>query len=354
VRRPLALTLGDPAGIGPELALRAWQALHDEPQAPAFCFLGDADLLAERAALLGLTVPLHRLDDLAALDQISLDFAAIFAQALPVLHSPLPAPSLPGQLEPANAPAVLASIDQAVALTQAGTCRALVTNPINKAALYAAGFRFPGHTEYLGHLAGLDHPTVMMLACEALRVVPVTLHVSLSDAIKQLDAATLAHACRTTDAYLRDHMGIAQPRLAVSGLNPHAGEQGAMGREELDMIVPTLDALRAEGLDLRGPLPADTMFHERARQSYDAALCMTHDQALIPIKTLAFDEGVNLTMGLPFVRTSPDHGTALDIAGQGIARADSLIAALRFADRLATPASGYKALSDHPNQEAMP
>ena len=333
---PLALTLGDPAGVGPELSLRAWQALRQDPQAPAFCFLGDADLLAERAALLDLNVSIARLE------QVSQARAA-FAQALPVLHSPLPAPSRPGQLDPANAPAVLASIQQAVALTQAGACRGLVTNPINKAALYEAGFGFPGHTEYLGHLAGLEQPTVMMLACQALRVVPVTLHVSLRDAIAQLDAATLAHACRTTHAFLRDHMGLERPRLAVSGLNPHAGEQGAMGREELDIIAPTLEALRAEGLDLRGPLPADTMFHERARQTYDAALCMTHDQALIPIKTLAFDEGVNLTMGLPFVRSSPDHGTALDIAGLGIARPDSLIEALRFADRLTRPAAQQEA-----------
>ncbi len=323
----LALTMGDPAGIGPELTLRAWQALRANQHAPPFVFIGDCDLLATTAAHLGFDIPVRVIDR-------PIDAPAVFASGLPVLHQPLAKPAEAGRLDPANAKAVLLSIETAVALTQAGEAAAVVTNPINKAALYEAGFSFPGHTEYLGHLAGLSQPTVMMLACDALRVVPVTLHVSLQEAIAQLDGKTLAHACRVTHAYLRDHMGIAQPRLAVSGLNPHAGEQGAMGREEIDVIAPTLKALRAEGLDLRGPLPADTMFHARARQSYDAALCMTHDQALIPIKTLAFDEGVNITMGLPFVRTSPDHGTALDIAGQGIARPDSLLAALRMAGRL--------------------
>lgn len=324
--------MGDPAGVGPELTLRAWQDLARAPQAPAFFAVADAELLAATAQRMGIDVPITKIEQPAQ----ATDY---FSNALPVLHQPLAQPAKPGCLDPTNAGAVLASIDKAVALTQAGEAAAVVTNPINKAALYEAGFRFPGHTEYLGHLAGLQQPTVMMLACEALRVVPVTLHVSLAQAIEQLDGATLAHACRVTHAYLRDHVGIAQPRLAVSGLNPHAGEQGAMGREEIDIISPTLDVLRAEGLDLRGPLPADTMFHERARQGYDAALCMTHDQALIPIKTLAFDEGVNITMGLPFVRTSPDHGTALDISGQGIARADSLLAALRTASQLSARAS---------------
>ncbi len=326
--------MGDPAGVGPELSLRAWQALSGDPKAPAFFYIGDGDLLAETGRRLGLEVPIARID-------APRQAPTTFVQALPVLHHPLAVAAEPGHLDPANAPAVLQSIESAVALTQAGEAAAVVTNPINKAALYDAGFRFPGHTEYLGHLAGLSQPTVMMLACDELRVVPVTLHVSLKEAIAQLDADTLAHACRVTHAYLRDHLGIAQPRLAVSGLNPHAGEQGAMGREELDMIAPTLEALRAEGLDLRGPLPADTMFHARARQNYDAALCMTHDQALIPIKTLAFDEGVNITMGLPFVRTSPDHGTALDIAGQGIARADSLLAALRMAGQLSAGGAAH-------------
>jgi 4-hydroxythreonine-4-phosphate dehydrogenase len=227
---------------------------------------------------------------------------------------------------------VVRSIERAVAFAQSGAAAAVVTNPINKKALRdGAGFAFPGHTEFLAHLGGVAR-AAMMLACDALRVVPVTIHIPLAEVPEALTAALLTDTILITHAALRRDFGLTAARLAVAGLNPHAGEGGAMGREEIEMIIPVLDALRAEGLDIAGPLSADTMFHPAARARYDAAICMYHDQALIPIKTLDFAGGVNITLGLPFIRTSPDHGTAFDIAGQGIADPSSLIAALKMAD----------------------
>jgi 4-hydroxythreonine-4-phosphate dehydrogenase len=239
-----------------------------------------------------------------------------------------------GQPNPANAKAVVAAIEQATAMCKDGSIAAMVTNPINKAALYAAGFRHPGHTEFIADLCGGAMP-VMMLASERLRVVPVTIHMSLRQSIDHLTTALIAATSRITAADLREKFGIAHPRLAVAGLNPHAGEAGTMGREDADIVAPAVAQLRAEGIAAFGPLSPDTMFHAEARATYDAAICMYHDQALIPIKTLDFDQAVNVTLGLPIIRTSPDHGTAFDIAGKGIAKADSLIAAIRMAAQMA-------------------
>ena len=251
---------------------------------------------------------------------------------LPVGGSPR---AVPGRPDPADAPLVIGAIDAAVAEVRAGRAAAVVTNPINKDALYRAGFRHPGHTEYLAELAGTGASAVMMLAGPELRVVPVTIHLALRQAIEQLSGAAIVHAGRVThEALIRD-FGVARPVIAVAGLNPHAGEAGALGREDIDIIAPAIAELRAAGIDARGPLAADTMFHAAARRGYDAALCMYHDQALIPVKTIDFDGAVNVTLGLPFIRTSPDHGTAFDIAGQRGRPPDSLIAALRLAARMA-------------------
>jgi 4-hydroxythreonine-4-phosphate dehydrogenase len=245
----------------------------------------------------------------------------------------------PGEPDPANAAGTIEAIDRAVADCLAGSAAAVVTCPIAKKPLYDAGFGFPGHTEYLAHLAsrhtGKQVTPVMLLAGPDLRTVPVTIHIPLAEVPKVLTRELIVAVARITAADLKSRFGIARPRLAIAGLNPHAGEGGAMGQEDAAIVAPAVETLKAEGIDAVGPLPADTMFHPRARASYDAALCMYHDQALIPAKTLAFDEAVNVTLGLPFIRTSPDHGTAFDIAGRGIARADSLIAALRLARRLA-------------------
>ena len=254
---------------------------------------------------------------------------------LAVLPVPFAAPALPGRPDPANAPGVVAAIDRAVALVMSGAAGAVVTAPISKAVLKAgAGFAHPGHTEYLAHLAG-GADVAMMLAAPGLRVVPATIHIPLAQVPAALTPAVLERAIRITRTALIRDFAIPAPRIAVAGLNPHAGESGTMGREEIEVMIPVLDRLRAEGFDLSGPLPADTMFHPEARARYDAAVCAYHDQALIPLKTLDFHGGVNVTLGLPFVRTSPDHGTAFDIAGRGLARPDSLIAALRLADELA-------------------
>lgn len=327
---PLALSAGDPSGVGPEIAIAAWQA-RDSALVPPFYLLADPALVAARARRLGADVPIT--------ETMPAEAARVFRRALPVV--PLVARFVdgPGRPDPANAAGIIEAIDRAVDDCLGGRAAAVVTCPIAKKPLYDAGFRFPGHTEYLAHLASLHTGTemmpVMLLAGPELRTVPVTIHIALCEVPKALTTDLIVATARITAADLEHRFGIAKPRLAIAGLNPHAGEGGAMGGEDEHIIRPAIDRLRAEGIDAFGPLPADTLFHARARAGYDVALCMYHDQALIPAKALAFDEAVNVTLGLPFIRTSPDHGTAFDIAGKGIARADSLIAALRLARRLA-------------------
>lgn len=309
---PTILTCGDPSGIGPEIAAKAWAA------GERFVWLGD---------------PRH-LPPGTVWQEVG-EGEAPGEGALPVLRHDFAGPALPGQPDPDNAAGVIAVIERAVQLVQAGKASALCTAPIHKKALKdGAGFAFPGHTEFLAHLAGVSR-VVMMLACPELRVVPTTIHIALSEVPEALDPALLEQTIRITQSGLIRDFGIAAPRIAVAGLNPHAGEGGAMGREELDWIAPLIARLAGEGLAIRGPLPADTMFHAAARASYDVAVCMYHDQALIPIKTIDFAGGVNVTLGLPFVRTSPDHGTAYDIAGKGVADPSSLMAALRMARDMA-------------------
>lgn len=318
--------MGEPAGIGGEIALQAWRQRHDQGL-PPFLLIDDPQRLQVISTRHGWEIPLRAIDDPAMAPEV-------FHDALPVLPTPLPAPVQPGVPDRRNAPAVLHAIELATALCRKGEVAAVVTNPIHKAALYDAGFTHPGHTEFLAALCEAPRP-VMMLASERLRVVPVTIHVSLRQAIDQLTPDLIVETARITAADLRDKFGIARPRLAIAGLNPHAGEAGSMGDEDALIVAPAVERLRAEGIDARGPLPPDTMFHAEARAGYDAAICMYHDQALIPIKTLDFDRGVNVTLGLPIIRTSPDHGTAFDIAGKGIAKPDSLIAALRLAGSMA-------------------
>lgn len=312
--------MGDPAGIGGEISAGAWRALRHT--GPAFVMLDDPARLAAIAPDIPLRV-------------VSGPDATGFADALPVLPVPLATVGVPGHPDPANAHAVIASIERAVRLAEQGAVSGVVTNPISKAVLYQAGFPHPGHTEFLAALTGVAGREVMMLACKSLRVVPVTIHVALRRALDMLTTETIVAAARTTAAALTTDFGIARPRLAVAGLNPHAGEGGALGDEEARIVAPAIATLRAAGIDATGPWPPDTMFTETARARYDAAICMYHDQALIPIKTLSFWDGVNVTLGLPIVRTSPDHGTALDIAGQGKADARSMIAAVRMAADMA-------------------
>jgi 4-hydroxythreonine-4-phosphate dehydrogenase len=328
--KPLAVTLGEPAGIGPDIAIKAWLQ-RSELSLPPFYLLGDCALLRDRAKTLGLDVKFA---------EVGVDDAlATFPDALPVVATGSAATAQPGQPDGNSAAAAIASIRQAVSDVAAGRAGAVVTNPIAKSVLYRAGFRHPGHTEFLAELAssgGRAPQPVMMLWSPALAVVPVTIHLSLRNAIAQLSTDLIVSTTRIVAAAMKRQFGLAHPRLALSGLNPHAGEDGSLGTEEQSIITPALEILRAEAIDVRGPLPADTMFHGAARKTYDCAICMYHDQALIPIKTLAFDEGVNVTLGLPFIRTSPDHGTAFDIAGTGRANPSSLIAALRLAARMAT------------------
>lgn len=330
--RPLALTMGEPGGIGPELALMAWRAL--SPSGPCFGLLADPALLAARMAALGWHVPL--------IETGFAGVAAAFPTAVPIIPLTARAPDWAGVANPSGAAAVIEAITSAVDAVESGAASAVVTNPIQKAALYAAGFRHPGHTEFLGELAqrrtGAAVQPVMMLASDELRVVPVTIHIPLADVPRALSTELIVATGRIVARDLTRRFGIARPRLAVAGLNPHAGEGGALGAEDETIVRPAIARLVAEGIDAHGPLPADTMFHAKARANYDAALCMYHDQALIPIKTLAFDTGVNVTLGLPFIRTSPDHGTALDIAGTGKADPSSLIAALKLAAELASRA----------------
>ena len=315
---PIALSCGEPAGIGPEIAAAAWDRLRADCP---FVWIGDPRHLPAGTPVAELADPAQA--------------AAAAAHALPVLPLDFGAPARPGRPDPTHAPAVIAAIEQAVALVRAGAASALCTGPIHKQALIdGAGFAHPGHTEFLADLAG-GVPVAMMLACPGLRVVPATIHMPLAQVPRALSPDRLQQIIAITDQALRRHFGITAPRIAVAGLNPHAGEGGKLGTEERDWIAPLLARLTAQGYRLSGPHPADTLFHAEARQGYDAAVAMYHDQALIPIKTLDFHGGVNVTLGLPFIRTSPDHGTAFDIAGQGRARPDSLIAALRMARKLA-------------------
>jgi 4-hydroxythreonine-4-phosphate dehydrogenase len=327
--KPLALTLGEPAGIGPDIAIKAWLN-RNELKLPPFYLLGDRDFVARRADILGLDVDLA---DVAAEEAVS-----AFASALPIVATGHVATAQPGQPDETSAEAALASIRHAVADVAAGRAGAVVTNPIAKSVLYRAGFRHPGHTEFLAELAAAGHHVpqpVMMLWSPALAVVPVTIHVPLREAVAMLSSELIVTTARIVVADLKARFGVAAPRLAVTGLNPHAGEHGTLGTEDQEIVTPAIDMLRAEGIAVRGPLPADTLFHDAARKTYDCAICMYHDQALIPIKTIAFDDAVNVTLGLPFIRTSPDHGTAFDIAGSGRANPASLIAALRLAARMA-------------------
>ena len=310
---PVLLSCGDPSGIGPEIAAKAWIA------GERFVWIGDPRHLPP-------ATPWREVADGEGPDD----------GALSILRHDFAAPALPGQPDPANAAGVIAVIERAVRLVMAGKASAVCTAPINKKALKdGAGFPFPGHTEFLAHLAGVDR-VVMMLACPDLRVVPATIHIPLSDVPSNLTEDLLEETIRLTHAGLIRDFGLPRPRIAVAGLNPHAGEGGAMGWEDERMIRPLVARLAAEGLDVTGPWPADTMFHAKARAGYDAAVCAYHDQALIPIKTIDFAGGVNVTLGLPFVRTSPDHGTAYDIAGRGNADPSSLIAALRMAREMAS------------------
>ena len=315
---PLALSCGEPAGIGPEIAVAARRILGAECP---FFLIGDPAHLPRGAAIHEIAAPREAL--------------SVPAHLLPVLPHGFPAPAVPAHPDPRNAPAVVEVIARAVGLVREGEAGALVTAPISKQALQSgAGFAFPGHTEYLAALAGVED-VAMLLACAALRVVPTTIHIPLSEVPAQLTPDLLRRTIRLVHHAMIADFGVAAPRIAVAGLNPHAGEGGTLGREEAEVIAPVLEALRSEGMLLSGPLPADTMFHDAARARYDVAVAMYHDQALIPIKTLDFSGGVNVTLGLPFVRTSPDHGTAFDIAGRGMADPTSLVAALRLARDLA-------------------
>ncbi len=326
----MAVSCGEPAGIGPDIIAMAWTARRRR-RLPVFFVLGDPEQLAMRIARLGLDVPLAACEP----DQAP----AVFADHLPVVPLDAPLGESPGRVEPGNAAGVIEAIDRAVTLTLAGKARAVVTAPIAKKPLYEAGFDHPGHTEYLAALAARHTDAamrpVMMIAGPHLKTIPVTIHIPLAAVPGTLTKELIVETGRIADRDLKTRFGIASPRLAVAGLNPHAGEGGALGSEDAEIVAPAVARLRGQGIAATGPLPADTMFHAAARAGYDVALCMYHDQALIPAKALDFDEGVNVTLGLPFIRTSPDHGTAFAIAGTGAARPDSFMAALTMADRMA-------------------
>jgi 4-hydroxythreonine-4-phosphate dehydrogenase len=340
VSRPLALTLGEPAGIGPDIAIAVWRR-RSELALPPFYLIADAAFVRRRAAALGTSVPIRSIEPE--------DAVAAFAQSLPVVELDLRVTAEPGRPDGSSAPAAIAAIRRAVADVTAGRASAIVTNPVAKNVLYQSGFAEPGHTEFLGRLAtemtGISAHPVMMLWSPELAVVPVTIHLPLAEVPARLDRDLIVTTGRIVARDLVQRFGIARPRLAIAGLNPHAGEDGALGREDLTIVKPAVDRLIAEGIDARGPIPADSMFHAAARATYDAALAMYHDQALIPIKTLAFDHAVNVTLGLPFVRTSPDHGTAFDIAGTGRADPSSLIAAIKLASTLAARARTHEPAS---------
>ncbi len=326
---PLAITMGEPSGVGAELTIKAWKyftspVLHTKHSNLNFFCIDDPDRLRRICDQLNYAVDIVEIDHPHKATDV-------FKTALPVLPINLPAHSSLGTLNSKNGNTVVSSIEKAVSLTMEGLSSAVITNPIHKATLYDAGFKYPGHTEYLAALAGLKTDSVMMLSSSELRVVPVTIHQSLSSAIKSLDSEKIIYTATVVCNALKNDYGLKSPRLAISGLNPHAGESGTMGHEDEKIILPAIKTLQKAGIDAFGPLPADTMFHKEARDNYDVAICMYHDQALIPIKTLDFHGGVNVTLGLPFIRTSPDHGTALDIAGKDAVNPTSFINAIMMA-----------------------
>ncbi|WP_297799313.1 4-hydroxythreonine-4-phosphate dehydrogenase PdxA [uncultured Brevundimonas sp.] len=331
--RPLVVTMGDPAGVGPEIIAKGWEALKTQRQsvlAPAplpFAVLGDAATLAKQG------MPVEAVYSASEAFQV-------FNRAIPVIDQPVPRPVTAGQPDPANAPMVADWIERAVDMILSGEAAGMVTAPIAKAPMYAAGFRFPGHTEFIAELTS-DMPfigtrgPVMMLTAQDLRACLVTIHVPIDQLPELITAERVTRIARVVHESMKRDFGIAKPRLAMAGLNPHAGEGGSIGLQETTILRPAAEQLRGEGIDITDPLPADTLFHEEARKRYDAHICLYHDQALIPVKTLDFWGGVNATLGLPIVRTSPDHGTGFDIAGKGVARADSFIAAVKLASDMA-------------------
>lgn len=327
---PIAVSIGDPAGIGPDIILQSW-ARHKEIDIPRFTVIGDRSILNERAKLLKIPIDIYEVRDAKLQNNHENELCVL------PLNSPMQCTA--GIAENQNSKGVIEAITRGVEMVQSGAFSALTTCPINKKALYNSGFEFPGHTEFLADLAakltGNNVSPVMMLAGPQLRSVPVTIHMALSAVKDVLTKDLIVQTARITAKDLRDYFGIKNPVLAIAGVNPHAGEEGAMGREEIEFIAPAVDILKSEGINVIGPLPADTMFHERARAAYDVAICMYHDQALIPAKTLGFDDAVNVTLGLPFIRTSPDHGTAYEIAGTGKAKPGSFIAALKMARDMA-------------------
>ncbi|MBO0733830.1 MAG: 4-hydroxythreonine-4-phosphate dehydrogenase PdxA [Methylocapsa sp.] len=331
-RLPLAVSQGDPAGIGPELTVKAWVRMRDDPRAPPFFAVTDPDYLANAARRLGISAPVKTI-------AAGADAATIFRHALPVYASGHSVAATPGAADPKSVAGILASIESCVRLVRSREAAALVTNPIAKEVLFSADFRHPGHTEYLAELSGRyfggNARPVMLIWSPQFAVVPATIHVPLAKAPVLLTRKLLVETGMITARDLATRFGVKNPRLAFAGLNPHAGEGGSMGREEIEIIAPALADLAAAGIPVSGPHAADSLFRPEARKNYDAVIAMYHDQALIPIKTVAFDQAVNVTLGLPLIRTSPDHGTAFDIAGKGIADPTSLIAALGLAARLA-------------------
>jgi 4-hydroxythreonine-4-phosphate dehydrogenase len=338
---PLAVSMGDPAGIGLEITLKAWSERRDNGIGP-FVLYGDVEAVAERARLLGLAVPITPVaTPAAALDA--------FGASLPIRPVPCRVRPRPGEPDAANAAAIIMAIEEATAAVVRHEAAAIITNPIAKHIVGSADFPYTGHTQFLGalaerHYAGKRFRPVMMLAADALRVVPLTVHCPLASVPASITRSLIFETVRITYEALRRDFSVDAPRIAVTGLNPHAGEEGTIGREEIEVIAPAIADLRAEGLWVTGPHPADTLFHAAARRSYDAAIAMYHDQALIPFKTLAFDTGVNVTLGLPFVRTSPDHGTAFDIAREGRASAASFVESVKLAAAIAAA----RAAAPHP------
>ena len=328
LQKPIILTPGDPAGIGAEISLKAWQQGCND-----FVIFEDAARLQSLAYDFGMDIPITSLPHLGAYEH---DSHAL--QVMPISWDVAP---IAGKPETANAPMVIQSIKDAAGLVQAGHAAAMVTNPIAKATLYESGFAYPGHTEFLGSLCTPDQGApLMMLACDDLRVVPLTVHIPLAEVASNITSEAIINACRLMAKSLYRYEQVNNPHIAICGLNPHAGEQGTMGQEDATIITPAIAALRAENINVTGPHPADTLFHAEARSRYDAVLGMYHDQVLIPLKTIDFYGGVNITLGLDFIRTSPDHGTGFDIAGQGLARPDSLIAAIKQARRMASAQTG--------------